>query len=284
MTVKGRTLGKDSGKSSLVIRERSLSNPGEQAPAGASPEYELIKVLGEGGMGVVYDAKQMSVDRSVAVKMLKPKTAGDEKQRQKFLAEAVVTGELDHPNIVPIYDVGTSERGLLFYSMKKVKGTPWMKLIQQKSIPENLEILMKVGDAVAFAHSRGVIHRDLKPENVMLGDFGEVLVMDWGLALPAPGYNKSETISPAHSMGGTPAYMAPEMASGPLEKITFASDVYLMGAILYEIITGKPPHTGKNVMNCLFSAAKNEIQPTEHSGELFEIAMRAMSTAPADRP
>jgi WD40 repeat protein/serine/threonine protein kinase len=283
MTVKGRALGTDSGQSSLVIKERSLSAPGEQKAAGAAPEYELLKVLGEGGMGVVYDAKQMSVDRSVAVKMLKPKTAGDEKQRQKFLAEAVVTGELDHPNIVPIYDVGTSERGLLFYSMKKVKGTPWMKLIQQKATHENLEILMKVADAVAFAHSRGVIHRDLKPENVMLGDFGEVLVMDWGLALPAPGYEKSGTISPAHSMGGTPAYMAPEMASGPLEKITFASDVYLMGAILYEILTGRAPHTGKNTMQCLFAAAKNEIRPVDKGGELMDIALKAMATDPKKR-
>ncbi|MGE5194834.1 MAG: protein kinase domain-containing protein [Deltaproteobacteria bacterium] len=283
MTVKGRAVEKDGGKSSLVIKERSLSTPGEQKPTGAAPEYELLKVLGEGGMGVVYDARQKSVDRSVAVKMLKPRTAGDEKQRQKFLAEAVVTGELDHPNIVPIYDVGTSERGLLFYSMKKVKGTPWMKLIIQKTIPENVEILMKVADAVAFAHSRGVIHRDLKPENVMLGDFGEVLVMDWGLALPAPGYSKSDTISPAHSMGGTPAYMAPEMATGPLEKITFASDVYLLGAILYEILTGRAPHTGKNTMQCLFAAAKNEIRPAQKGGELMDIALKAMATDPGAR-
>jgi WD40 repeat protein/serine/threonine protein kinase len=285
MTVKGRSHGKDKGQSSLVIRERTLSSPGEQKPKGFAAEYELIKVLGEGGMGVVYDAKQMSVDRSVAVKMLKPKTAGDEKQRTKFLAEAVVTGELDHPNIVPIYDVGTSDRGLLFYSMKKVKGTPWIKVVTKKSVPENADILMKVADAVAFAHSRGVIHRDLKPENVMLGDFGEVLVMDWGLALPAPGYSKTDTISTSHSMGGTPAYMAPEMASGPLEKISFASDIYLLGAILYEILTGRAPHTGKNTMQCLFAAAKNDIRPPENnvSGELMDIAMKAMATEVKNR-
>src|SRR5207237_4087736 len=135
----------------------------------------------------------------------------------------------DHPNIVPIYDVGTSERGLLFYSMKKVKGTPWMKLIQQKDVSDNLEILMKVADAIAFAHSKGVIHRDLKPENVMLGDFGEVLVMDWGLA-KVMGQNESaapegprlgavrtrphETAGAtmAGTVMGTPQYMAPEQA------------------------------------------------------------------------
>ncbi|HEY3967435.1 MAG TPA: protein kinase [Planctomycetaceae bacterium] len=286
MTIKGKTGKDDKGKSSLVIRERSMVSPGEQKPKGFSAEYELIKILGEGGMGVVYDAKQMSVDRSVAVKMLKGKTASDEKQRQKFLAEAVVTGELDHPNIVPIYDVGTSDRGLLFYSMKKVKGTPWNKLVTKKSVPENVDILMKVSDAVAFAHSRGVIHRDLKPENIMLGEFGETLVMDWGLALPAQGYAKADSIATAHSMGGTPAYMAPEMASGPLDKISFVSDIYLLGAILYEVLTGKAPHTGKNTMQCLFAAAKNEIRPPENSnvsGELMDIALKSMATNPHDR-
>ena len=263
--------------------------PDEKKPAGFAAEYELIKILGEGGMGIVYDAKQMSVDRSVAIKMLKAKTAGDEKQRQKFLAEAVVTGELDHPNIVPIYDVGTSDRGLLFYSMKKVKGTPWIKVVTKKPIPENLEILMKVSDAMAFAHSRGVIHRDLKPENIMLGDYGEVLVMDWGLLQLADpqGYAKYETIVTSHSMGGTPAYMAPEMATGPLDKISFASDIYLLGAMLYEILTGRGAlHTGKNTMQCLFAAAKNEIRPLENDkegGELMDIAMKAMSTEAKDR-
>ncbi len=168
--------------------------------------------------------------------------------------------------------------------MKHVQGTPWMSVIEEKSSAENVEILMKVADAVAFAHSRGVIHRDLKPENVMLGEYGEVLVMDWGLAMSTALFRKAESITQTSSMGGTPAYMAPEMATGPVDRIGPPADVYLLGAILYEIITGKPPHTGKNVMNCLFAAAKNEIQPTEHSGELLEIAMRAMSTSPADRP
>ncbi|MFN0054363.1 MAG: protein kinase domain-containing protein [Planctomycetales bacterium] len=283
MTIKGAGEGTAEGGSSLVIKQRQLSNPGEKPTGSNQAEYELIRVLGEGGMGVVYDARQTSVDRSVAVKMLKPRTSSDERQRQKFLAEAVVTGDLDHPNIVPIYDVGTSERGLLFYAMKKVKGTPWMKLLPEQSQAVNLEILMKVADAVGFAHARGVIHRDLKPENVMLGDFGEVLVMDWGLALPAAGFAKTNSISPSHSMGGTPAYMAPEMASGPLEKISFASDVYLLGAILFEILTGRPPHTGKNTMHCLFAAAKNDIRQTDKTGELMDIARRAMATEPADR-
>ena len=129
----------------------------------------------------------------------------------------------------------------------------------------------------------GVVHRDLKPENVMLGDFGEVLVMDWGLALLAPRFRHLGSITQSGGMGGTPAYMAPEMASGPLERIGMASDVYLLGAILYEIITGRPPHAGKDVMSCLYAVARNEIQPTEKSGELVDIALKAMAGEQQDR-
>ena len=268
--------------SKLVIKNRAVREATAVTKKGA--DYELLNLIGEGGMGVVYAARQASIDRTVAIKMLKPDIAEQAEQREKFLSEAVVTGDLDHPNIVPIYDLGSSENGALFYSMKRVQGTPWMSVVADKSPAENVEILMKVADAVAFAHSRGVIHRDLKPENIMLGDYGEVLVMDWGLAMSTSLFRKAESITQTSSMGGTPAYMAPEMATGPVDRIGPASDVYLLGAILYEVITGKPPHTGKNVMNCLFAAAKNEIQPTEHSGELLEIALRAMSTAPADRP
>ncbi len=268
--------------SKLVIKHRALRDVREPAPVKGA-DYELLSVIGEGGMGVVYAARQAAIDRTVAIKMLKKDIARDSDQREKFLSEAVVTGDLDHPNIVPIYDLGSNEGGALFYSMKRVQGTPWMSVIDQKSTPENIDILMKVADAVAFAHSRGVIHRDLKPENVMLGDFGEVLVMDWGLALSTEAFRKSGSITQTSSMGGTPAYMAPEMATGPIDRVGHASDVYLLGAILFEVITKKPPHTGKNVMNCLFAAARNEIQATNQSGELLDIAMKAMSTVPEHR-
>ena len=275
------TGGPTARDSKLVIKHRALRDVREPAAAGA--DYELLSLIGEGGMGVVYAARQAAIDRTVAIKMLKPDIARDTDQREKFLSEAVVTGDLDHPNIVPIYDLGSNEAGALFYSMKRVQGTPWMSVIDRKSTPENIDILMKVADAVAFAHSRGVIHRDLKPENVMLGDFGEVLVMDWGLALSTASFRKSGSITQTSSMGGTPAYMAPEMATGPIERVGPASDVYLLGAILYEVIAKKPPHTGKNVMNCLFAAARNEIQATTHTGELLDIALKAMSTATENR-
>ncbi len=259
----------------VVIQSRVLRDA--KAVGAGKADYEVLSRLGEGGMGVVLAARQASIDRTVALKMLKPKGAKDREARRKFLAEAVVTGDLEHPNIVPIYDLGSDESGALFYSMKRVKGTPWDSVIAKKTFQENLEILMKVADATAFAHSRGVVHRDLKPENVMLGDFGEVLLMDWGLAvtLGAP----SNTVG----MAGTPAYMAPEMASGPVTRLSTTSDVYLLGAILYEVIAGYPPHTGKNVMQCLYAAGKNEIRPTDKTGELVAVALKAMATEPEAR-
>ncbi|MBW3598750.1 MAG: protein kinase [Planctomycetes bacterium] len=263
--------------SNLMIRTHCVAR---EAPGA---DYVLLDVIGEGGVGVVYAAQQRSIDRTVALKALRDASRGEDVEQEKFLAEAVVTGELDHPNIVPIYNVGRDERGALFYSMKRVQGVPWSQVVRAKPQAENLEILMKVADAVAFAHARGVVHRDLKPENVMLGDFGEVLVMDWGIALPTRTFSKSGSIGSSTGMGGTPAYMAPEMATGPLDAIGPAADVYLLGAILYEIVTGDPPHTGRDVMECLRAAARNDIVPTEAGGELLEIALQAMSTHPRDR-
>ena len=271
---------KSEAKSALPVRTRALAvREGIEPP---DSDYELLEVLGEGGMGVVYTARQMSIDRTVAVKMIKTSQIADD-AREKFLSEAVVTGDLDHPNIVPIYDLGSNDSGALFYSMKRVEGTPWLDVVKTKSLQENVEILMKVADAVAFAHSRGVVHRDLKPENVMLGEYGEVLVMDWGLALPSSDFLNSHRIAQTTGMGGTPAYMAPEMAAGPVNRISCPSDIYLLGAILYEVVTGRPPHSGKNAMQCLFAAMKNEIVPTEKKGELVDIALRAMATKPEDR-
>lgn len=263
-------------ESNLVIQPRVLCEVGARGDVKA--DYELLSELGKGGMGIVHNARQASIDRTVALKKIKPEKAKDAEARRTFLSEAVVTGDLEHPNIVPIYDLGRDESGVLFYSMKRVKGTPWDKVFVKKTFEENLEIWMKIADAVAFAHSRGVVHRDLKPENVMLGDFGEVLLMDWGLALvlDSPSAKKA-------GMAGTPAYMPPEMAIGPVDRIGLGSDIYLMGAILYEVITGITPHTGPTVTACLLAAARNEIQPAAKSGELVDIALKSMATRPEDR-
>mgnify|MGYP002629194182 CR=1 FL=1 len=298
MTIKSASLQDTTPNHTLVITERKLGTTkirdyqkGTPFPEPKEPEYELLKKLGEGGMGLVFMARQRSIDREVALKMLKPKTAKDPEQRAKFLTEAVVTGDLDHPNIVPIYDVGASADDALFYAMKKVEGTPWLDVVLEKTLEDNLDILMRTADAVSFAHSRGVVHRDLKPENVMLGAFNEVLVMDWGLAYSTEGFRKSASITGSTSMGGTPAYMAPEMATGPIKKIGPRSDVYLLGAILFKVVTGKPPHAGKNAMKCLMSAARNKIRDSDNertkrndpTGELLKIAHKAMATKLEER-
>lgn len=268
-------LGTVEASTNVVVQSRIVQQG--NTPKEQQPDYEVLGVLGQGGMGLVSAARQTSINRTVAVKMLQSDKQADLHSRQKFLSEAVVTGELEHPHIVPIYDLGKDQNGALFYSMKRVKGRPWDTDLRHKSITENLEILMKVADAVAFAHSRGVLHRDLKPENVMLGDFGEVMLMDWGLAISVDEVAKSATVA------GTPAYMAPEMATGESAKIGVPSDIYLLGAILYEIITGSPPHMGPSVMDCLTAAARNELAATQESGELLEIALRALETRPEDR-
>ena len=281
----------------LQIRPRAVVTP-KQGPETPS-DYRLIRLLGKGGMGNVFIARQESLDRIIAVKVIKPLEgekrvklaksgrleAVEADRRHQFLSEAVVTGDLDHPNIVPIYDIAVTPDENLFYAMKRVIGTPWSKVLSEKSLDENLDILLRAADAVGFAHTRGVVHRDIKPENIMLGDFGVVMVMDWGLALPTEQFEKIDSIAHTAGLGGTPAFMAPEMATGPIENIDARSDVYLLGATLFQIITGTPPHQAKNVTACIRAVAANsicEVRP-EHRGELMNIALKAMATDPNDR-
>ena len=272
----------------LFIGKRTVSEVGDPG----DKDYELTEVLGEGAMGVIWTARQRSLDRDVAIKKPKGAAAKTEAGRRQFMSEVVVTGQLDHPNIVPIYELGRDASGELFYSMKRVEGRPWNELLDERAFDqhENLEILLKVCDAIRFAHDRGVIHRDIKPHNVMVGQYGEVSVMDWGIALqldlaaPAGGVAR---ISPA----GTPAYMAPEMATGAAGDIGPWTDVYLLGAVLYEVLTGEPPHPPPTdskiqlqVLNdALLIAARNEISPITHGGELNKIAYRAMATEVQNR-
>lgn len=257
--------------------------------AGADADYRVAKLLGEGGMGAVYAARQQSMDRPVAIKVLKSRAARLESGQRAFVSEAIITGGLDHPNIVPIYDVGKQADDSPFYAMKQVEGVEWRDRLPENSLTENLDILLRVSDAIAFGHARRIIHRDLKPENIMLGAFGEVLVMDWGLAMPTQDHPRRASF-PRARRGGTPHYMAPEMAAG-VQDVDRRSDVYLLGAILFEIVTGKaahvldsPPENRRDhVKACLVAVAQNVIASTDESGELVEIARKAMATDRADR-
>jgi len=262
-------------------------------------DYEVKKALGKGGMGIVVLARQSSMDRNVAVKTILSEIEQTQDVWDRFLSEAVVTGSLEHPNIVPIYDVGVNANGDLFYAMKEIRGREWEKVLkdgqanvdaapdeakpaaQEKFETDNINILLRVADAIAFSHAHGIVHRDLKPRNVMIGEFGEVLVMDWGLALPLKGFDKKVAVT--EGPAGTPAYMAPEMVTGPLHKISEASDIYLLGAMLFRILTRRSPHAGATGFACLSAAGRNEIVPTDRHDEFMRVALKAMSTAPTDR-
>jgi serine/threonine protein kinase len=273
-TIEGQASGVQSAGALPPVPKRVVSVAGQGDFEDA--DYELLEEIGSGAMGMIYAARQKGVDRTVALKTIKGDVEKNHENIEKFLYEAQITGDLDHPNIVPIHELGAGVDGTLFYSMKLVKGTPWQDVMVHKSVDENLDILMKVADALSFAHSRGVIHRDLKPENVMLGDYGEVLLMDWGLAV---NLNKQ----PNFAFGGTPAYMAPEMAYHLIPQISFTSDVYLLGAVLYQIVSGNPPHPGESAQSCLEAAARNELIPSVRQDGLTAIAVRAMATHPNQR-
>ena len=267
----------------LLIGMRSVVNVEDEQRG----DYILTETIGEGGMGVVWSARQSSLNRDVALKYPRRKDGQTERQQNKFIFEVVVTGKLDHPNIVPIYDLARDSEGRLFYAMKRVDGRPWNQCIHDGSLSfeENLEILMKVCDAIRFAHDRDVIHCDIKPHNIMVGRYGEVSVMDFGAAV------RLVNGVAAASAGGTFSYMAPEIASDSRGQLGPATDVYLLGAVLYEIITREPPHpppTHSDSDREMFDAAamiaaRNDITPIGGGGELAEIAHKALATDISDR-
>jgi len=193
--------------------------------------YEIISTLGRGGMGVVYLARDTALDREVALKIF-DRPPGDAN-------EARIIARLEHPGIVPVHDFGELPDGRLFYAMKRVRGDRldrWMAA--GRDITERLAVFLRVCEAVAFAHAHGVVHRDLKPENVMVGEFGEVLVLDWGVALEND--NADCGLRIADSVVGTPEYMAPEQARGDA-VVDQRADVFALGAMLADITRGVAP-------------------------------------------
>jgi len=262
--------------------------------------FALTEVLGEGGMGVVYRARQPQLRREVAVKKVR-RDAMSDAARESFLSEAYVTAALDHPNIVPVHDLKETALGEIELAMKIVGGHSWKDLLHPRT-PEHreraakvdlnghLDTLLSVCNAVAFAHSRGIAHLDLKPENVMAGEFGEVLLMDWGIAADIR-LHPSDSPRARHKLQisspcGTPSYMAPELAEGDGAGIGPWTDVYLLGAILHELLAGRPPHAkGGGFYAALFSAAKSTPPNFDESvpTELGTICRKAMSREPRGR-
>lgn len=265
-------------------------------PMSRDGRLAIERTLGEGGMGVVRLAEQTTVGRKVAVKTLR-----DGPQHRdavlKLLREAWITGALEHPNIVPIYDVGVDASGGPQIVLKRIEGVAWRDVIldpeqiarrfnADDALEWNLRILGQVCRAVHFAHARGILHRDLKPDNVMIGGFGEVYVLDWGIAVSTrdDGTGRFPLASEANDMAGTPVYMAPEMLGGEPHALGPRTDVYLLGALLYEITVGRPPHDEESMQAIVASIVISEPKiPAEVAGELAQIIRRAMARDSDDR-
>lgn len=220
-------------------------------------KYRLLGELGRGGMGTVYLAEDVMLERRVALKVVATAVSAPE-AAERMLREARILAGLEHPGIVPVHDAGALPDGRVFYAMKRVDGKRLDALAPMLALPERLRVFQRICEAVAFAHSRGVVHRDLKPENVMVGPFGEVLVMDWGVAKilaeasgPAseaperePGREEAARAGAATAEGtvvGTAGYMAPEQAEGAVDRTGPPADVFALGGILDFLVRAESP-------------------------------------------
>lgn len=278
-------------------------------PASATAQYlKRLEELGVGGMGAVYRVEDRRLQRHAAMKVLLKETI-DPDVRQRFLREAQFTARLVHPSIPSVYELGTTPEGELYFLMQVVEGRTLEDHIEDfhargappEALNALLEVLVKASEAIAYAHSQGYIHRDLKPSNIMIGQFGEVMVMDWGIAkalgkdddpfvlslgLSPEKLEKEGGLTVEGTVLGTPGYMPPEQAGG--EKVSEEADIFALGALLTCILTGKPPITGGNMFNVLAATVKEEIftprmRNRRISRELDGLARAALKAKPEDR-
>lgn len=291
----GDTLLAEETQSSTPAESRK-SSPTMPPPPGQE-RYQIGSELGRGGMGRVVEAFDVQLGRTVALKEVLPK-AGSASAR-RFSREVALTAKLEHPSIVPLYDSGTTQDGRPFYVMRRVSGRPLDELMQRsRKLDERLALLPAVQsaiDAVAHAHRRGVIHRDLKPANILVGDLGETVVIDWGLAKVVgeddePGTRDSlASDSLQTQMGsvfGTPGFMAPEQARG--DEIGTGGDVYALGATLYQLLAGTPPHAGPSATAVIEKTLKHQLIPLSEiapgaPAELVTIVEKALELEPTHR-
>ena len=282
----------------LISEATQDGEPNEEVsatPLGLPARYEPGILLGEGGMGQVRLVRDRELDREVAMKIVRMVSP---RALNRFRLEAKTQATLQHPNIVPLYDWGQLEDGRIWYTMQVVRGQRFSEIIEALFEPTSLpwgltesgwtlhrliQALATVSQAVSYAHSRGVLHRDIKPDNLMVGEFGEVFVLDWGVSRlhheePDPAQlgddepsGPSGSFTLAGTVIGTPSYMAPEQASGDVDRHSPASDVYALGAVLFELLEGRPP-------------GALPIRNPEAPRELIALSDRALVLDPADRP
>jgi tetratricopeptide (TPR) repeat protein len=282
------------------------------------PGYEVTGLLGRGGMGVVFRARDLSLDREVAIKLLQGKQRGDSNSARRFEDEARITAQLQHPGIPPVHELGTLPDGRSFLAMKLIEGMTLDALLDaRRSLDEGrgrfVAVFEQVCQAVAYAHAHDVIHRDLKPANVMVGAFGEVQVMDWGLAKvlrgrqPATAAAESSPVGPGigkvrlghddrhetlpHELLGTPAFMPPEQAIGAFDRVDARSDAYSLGGILCAILTGQPPFVAPTsdaarelAAHARLDHARSRLAACGAEPELVALCLRCLTPEPDQRP
>ena len=297
-----------------------VNHPSSGEESDSSCRIDRLQLLGElarGGMGVVIKGHDSDLGRDLAVKVLLEQHRENPDLVSRFVEEAQISGQLQHPGVVPVYELGTLSDHRPYFAMKLVKGRTLAVVLEERTGPqENQRGLLGVFEQVcltmAYAHDRGVIHRDLKPANIMVGSFGEVQVMDWGLAkvLPKGGARDEEVgrirhetviqtartgtdtgLSQSGSVVGTLAYMPPEQAGGEIERLDERADVFALGSILCEILTGKPAFTGRTVGEIHRKAARGDLvdafgrlDACGADAELAGLARECLASEPEDRP
>ena len=299
-----------SDESTLSMEE--LQNNPILASSNQIGRYVDLGILGEGGMGEVRKVRDEILNRNLAMKIVHPSMLLNSKALTRFFEEAQIGAQLQHPNIIPVHEFGELPDGRLYFTMKEIKGTEFSKCIREVheastedtwiesnsgyTFRQLIQTFHKVCETIAYAHSVDVIHRDLKPENIMLGDFGEVLVVDWGIA-KVLNKNTDDSDVQEHEVqvhrskdspletrmgmiAGTPTYMSPEQAEGRVDLMGPATDIYSLGAILYQILSGRMPYTGTSaqeiIQKVLLSRppSLNTTGSTKHSVERPSIELR----------
>ncbi|QDV70943.1 Serine/threonine-protein kinase PknB [Rosistilla carotiformis] len=281
--------------------EEAASEPGDDTPKLGTSRYEINELIERGGMGAIFSARDLQLSRNVAIKVLRADRSQNSQAKQGFINEARIMSYLSHPGVTPIYECGTCEDQRPFYAMKLIDGTTLADMITSRACSTShlVYIFADVCQTVAFAHSRGVLHLDLKPGNVMVGKFGEVHVMDWGLAriqggaaekgIDPPDLENENFSSVKGTVNGTPGYMSPEQARG--RKLDKRADVFSLGAILCEILIGHAPYEGKDAHQIHKRAMTGSMQAAidllEHSTQdcvLIRLAKQCLARHKKERP